>query len=213
MPTAPMSIPPPPKIHSYSKDTKAMLDSMMSASGMSQTDQRRLRAACAARPSAQLAPARKPLPVGRKPKFVDPLKGVPINPLVARQLPGGGGRVKQADILKAHGGSLDREQYKGGLPGTSSAVKKEELQNLMTYGVKQLPPPSHKRSDAPLAAAAPPAERALRAQIADEIAERQEFLQSMRAMGRAGDHEAKITGEIAERLRDLKDLDRLEAAK
>ena len=66
---------------------------------------------------------------------------------------------------------------------------------------------------APVAAAAPPAERALRAQIADEIAERQEFLQSMRAMGRAGDHEAKITGEIAERLRDLKDLDRLEAAK
>ena len=28
-PTVPMSIPPPPKIHSYSKDTKAMLDSMM----------------------------------------------------------------------------------------------------------------------------------------------------------------------------------------
>ena len=42
------------------------------------------------------------------------------------------------------------EHYKRGLPGTSLAVKKEELQTLMTYGVSQLPTPSHKRSDAPV---------------------------------------------------------------
>jgi len=194
-----------------------MLDSMMSASGLSLAEQRRLRNACEAGPSVQMAPRHRPLPVGRKPKFQDPLQGVAINPLIARSLPGGGGRVTQANILRAHGGSLERAQYQSGPAAASADSKKEGLQNLMTYGTTQLPPPKHGRRAAVPGAAAPrpqperSAESMLRGQIADEIAERQEFLETMRAMGKGAEHEAKLTGEIAERMQDLKALDRLES--
>uniref|UniRef100_A0A7S4F5R9 Uncharacterized protein n=2 Tax=Chrysotila carterae TaxID=13221 RepID=A0A7S4F5R9_CHRCT len=52
----------------------------------------------------------------------------------------------------------------------------------------------------------------LRNQIVDEVAERQEFLDSMAKMGKGTEYEAKIRGEIAERLADLKKLDQLEAS-
>ena len=191
-----------------------MLDTMMASSNLPLAEQRRLRAACAAGPSAQMQPRRKPLPVGRKPKFEDPLKGVAINPMIARQLPGGAGRVTQAEILRSHGGSLERDQFRGGQPaGTSSEIQKEELQNLMTYGSKRLPEPARKRTGA-AASNAPQcsAESSLRAQISDEIAERQDFLETMRAMGRGAEHEAKVKGEISERMQDLKALDRLESS-
>ena len=49
----------------------------------------------------------------------------------------------------------------------------------------------------------------LRAQIADEIAERQHFLDEMASLGRRGDKSllAQLRGEIAERVRDLARLD------
>mmetsp|Transcript_39237 Transcript_39237/g.103430 ORF Transcript_39237/g.103430 Transcript_39237/m.103430 type:complete len:209 (-) Transcript_39237:203-829(-) len=208
-----MSIPKPRKVTSYSQDTKSMLDSMMSASNLPLAEQRRLRAAVAAGPSQQMAPRHKPLPVGRKPQFQDPLRGVPINPSLARQLPGGGGRLMHSDILAAHGGSLEREQFRGGPERVSGAVRKEELQNLMTYGKKQLPPPSKPRA-APSQALEPARseEASMRDAIANEIAERQQFLDSMHALGKGGEHEARIKGEIAERLQDLKTLDRLETS-
>ena len=37
-------------------------------------------------------------------------------------------------------------------------------------------------------------------QIADEIAERQRFIDSMRALGKAGQHELRIKNEIADRM-------------
>ena len=43
-----------------------------------------------------------------------------------------------------------------------------------------------------------------------QVAERQDFLDAMRAMGRAAEHEAVISGEIRDRLNDLKVLDRIE---
>jgi uncharacterized protein YgfB (UPF0149 family) len=49
----------------------------------------------------------------------------------------------------------------------------------------------------------------LKQQIEDEIAERHEFLDRMRGLGRAHEHEARITGEIAERMQDLRALARI----
>jgi len=50
----------------------------------------------------------------------------------------------------------------------------------------------------------------LRNQIADEVAERQEFLDTMVAAGKGAEYEAEINGQIAERLADLRRLDALE---
>ena len=49
----------------------------------------------------------------------------------------------------------------------------------------------------------------LRGQIADEVAERQTFLDSMRAMGKGAEFEAQISAQIAERMDDLRRLDKL----
>ena len=193
-----------------------MLDSMMSSSGLPLAEQRRLRAAVDAGPSAQIVPRKKPLPVGRHPKFQDPLRGVPINPHIARRFPGGGGRMAQSDILRAHGGSLEREQFRGSLPATSSEVKREELANLMTYGTKQLPTVSHGRESVRTSSTSPRAiassDAALRDAIVDEIADRQTFLETMRQHGKGAEHESRINGEIAERLQDLKRVDQLIAS-
>lgn len=47
----------------------------------------------------------------------------------------------------------------------------------------------------------------MREAIVGEIEERREFLESMVAMGKGGEHEAQIKGQIAERMRDLATLD------
>ena len=49
-------------------------------------------------------------------------------------------------------------------------------------------------------------------QIADEIAERQRFIDSMRALGKAGQHELRIKNEIADRMSDLARVERLQRA-
>lgn len=71
---------------------------------------------------------------------------------------------------------------------------------------EQRPPPKPKSADARASGST------LRQQIEEEVAERQEFLDAMRAMGRGAEHEAVISGEIRDRLNDLKALDRLEGA-
>ena len=197
----------------YSKDTKQLLDSMMSASNLSLAEQRKLRAACAAGPSAQLQPARRPLPVGRMPKYEDKLKGVPINPRIAQHLPGAV-RRSQADILAANGGSMEREQFRGGPQIADRDEQKQRLQNRMTYGTAELPPSSVPRAARSCGMEASnstkSAEAALRDEIVGEIAERQEFLDQMRAAGCGAEHEQTITGQIAERMDDLRRLEKLE---
>ena len=47
-------------------------------------------------------------------------------------------------------------------------------------------------------------------QIADEIAERQRFIDNMRALGKAGQHELRIKNEIADRMSDLARVERLQ---
>ena len=49
----------------------------------------------------------------------------------------------------------------------------------------------------------------LRGKVADEVAERQAWLDNMRALGQAGPYEAQISAEIAERLDDLRRLDKI----
>ena len=72
--------------------------------------------------------------------------------------------------------------------------------------------PRHGRRARQLGTQAPPKneQEELRGQIADEVAERQAFLDEMRAMGKAGAFEAQINAQIAERMDDLRRLDRLE---
>jgi len=193
----------------YSSDTKDMLDKMMSASGLPLSEQRKLRNACAAGPSAQLPPGRRPLPVGRKPKYEDPLRGVAINPSIARSLPGASRRSQQ-DILAMNGGSLERDQFRGGAPVKDREAHKEALQQTMAFGRELGPPTKARDPPPPLPKAKASQEQELRAAIADEIAERQQFLDSMRGAGRGGEHEATIEAQISERLADLATLDRLE---
>ena len=85
-----------------------------------------------------------------------------------------------------------RNQFKGKMP-----------QEILA---EQRPPPKPKSADARASGST------LRQQIEEEVAERQEFLDAMRAMGRGAEHEAVISGEIRDRLNDLKALDRLEGA-
>ena len=66
-------------------------------------------------------------------------------------------------------------------------------------------------TDATASAAAAPRPTTLRQQIEDEVAERHEFLDQMRALGRPVDAStnARIECEIADRLQDLKKLEQL----
>ena len=52
-------------------------------------------------------------------------------------------------------------------------------------------------------------EETLRGQIADEVADRQAWLDDMRALGKAAPYEEQIQAQIAERMDDLRRLDKL----
>ena len=212
-------LPRPKPVKSYSGDTKSLLDSMMRQSNLPLSEQRHLRAAVDRGPSAQLAVRRRPLPVGRQPTYADPLRGVPINPALAQRIPGAS-RRSHADILAANGGSLEREQFRGGPPGTNREAAKEALQLSMQF--KGQPPAQQPRREGtngvargqtgrePSQVHARSEEAKLRDAIMDEIEERQKFLETMRAMGNS-EHEQAVTNQITERLADLKQLDKLEA--
>jgi len=205
-------IPKPKPTTSYSKDTQAMLDKMMSASGLPKTEQRRLRAACAAGPSAPLPAARRrPAGAGARPhQYEDLLKGVPINPRM--NLPGAHRRT-QAMILAEHGGSLERDQYGGGPPPADRAAQVLQLQQQMEFGRVLPEGPSAAGPSRGAPKPKPRAERpedALRSSIIAEIDERRQFIETMRAAGKT-EHEEAIQGQIAERLNDLKRLEALES--
>jgi hypothetical protein len=187
----------------YSKDTKKMLDDMMKTSGLPLSEQRKLRAAAAAGPSARMHPA------ARKPTTVQPyddlLRGIPIRPNMG--LPGT--RRTQQQILASHGGSLERDQFRGGPLAADRAQQKLALQQQMEFG-RALP-------DIPIATAeAPPqpqpsrqsAEASLRSAIVGEIEERRQFLDAMSAAGKF-EHETAVKAQISERMHDLERLDKL----
>lgn len=204
-------MPRPQPVKAYSKDTKNMLDKMMKDVGLPQAEQRRLRQAVAAGPSAPIA-RRRPGPASANAapqhRYEDLLQGVPINPMM--RLPGAH-RKSQAAILREHGGTMERDQFRGGLPAKDRTVMVTALQQQMEFG-RTLPGPSAdpKPRPAPSRSMVPKSsEDGLRDSIVTEIDERREFLETMRAAGRSGEHESAIKGQIAERLNDLKRLDAL----
>ena len=202
-----------------------MLDSMMSQSGLPLAEQRRLRAAVNAGPSASIAPRRGAQPAARRgpqPKgpYEDLLKGVPINPNLARQVPGARLRTKE-EIVARNGGTLERPQYGGGRPKVGGGLNKEQLQQKFEYGYVLGEQPTVSDSSGssirlqPAAASMPPPrvqrseEDSMREAIVREIDERREFLENMRAAGKGKEHEAAILGQISERMADLKVLENL----
>ena len=208
-------MPRPKPVTSYSKDTKKLLDSMMSSSGLPLAEQRRLRIAVDKGPGVPLPPARRrPAPRnGNQPQqpYEDLLQGVPIRPNMA--LPGMH-RKTQQQILIDHGGSMERDQFAGGGKQPKDRVAMtQQLQYKMEYG-KHAPPVGGGVASSSNAPPPPPPPRQrsendqLRDSIVTEIDERREFLEQQRAMGRT-EHDAAIQTQIAERLHDLKRLDAL----
>jgi hypothetical protein len=197
-------VPKPKPTTSYSKDTQKMLDKMMNASGLPQAEQRRLRAACAAGPSAPLAARRRPAGAAQA-KYEDLLQGVPINP--AMNLPGAH-RKTRAAILADNGGSLEREQYGGGRPVEDRAAQVERLQQQMTYGRVLGKPDGAVAAPKPQPKPVKRPEDDLRASIVSEIDERLQFVSAMRAAGKT-EHEDAVLAQIAERKHDLQRLDEL----
>lgn len=117
-------------------------------------------------------------------------------------------RRSEEEIRYAHN-NFERPMAPPGRPTQSSDARKDELalrnqfngktpQEILAEKRSSQPPPE-----------APPPPRSLKQQIEDEIAERHEFLDRMRGLGRAHEHEARITGEIAERMQDLRALARI----
>ena len=216
-------IPKPKPVTKYSKDTQTLLDSMMSASGLPAREQQRLRDACKAGPSAPLRPppGRKSVAqVSRRPgPHEDLLRGVPINPRLAAQVPGARLKTKEA-IIRENGGSLDRPQYGGGPKPADRSTLVLEHQQRMEFG-RVLPKPAAEgqlnstgrrllggTSSSSQQPQPSSEEEQMRASIVQEIEERRQFLDAMGSMGHT-EHKVQIHEQIAERLRDLKQLDEL----
>lgn len=202
----------PPK---YSKDTLATLDAMMKTSNLPLYEQRRLRAAAQAGPAAPMPPPRRrpQQQAQQRGPYEDLLKGVPINPRM--QLPGAH-RKSQQQIIRENGGTMERAQFRGGPPASNREEQKLRFQQKLQYGYELPPLPSD--------AVAPPQQQheyapprprreedVLREKVVMEIAERQSFLDTMRAAGKGAEHEDAIKAQIAERMRDLKTLDDIAA--
>lgn len=97
------------------------------------------------------------------------------------------------------------------VPTQSSDDKKDELALRNQFHGKTPQEIIAEEPGLPRKPAPTPSATTLRGQIEDEVAERQEWLDRMKDLGRGGEHEGRIAAEIAERLQDLKALDRLEA--
>lgn len=194
-----------------------MLDQMMASSGLPEREKRRLRAVTDGKPMPPRKGAtNKSVPPSQLP-YDNPLRGVPLNP---RLCPTPTIRSK-AGVLESVGGSMERPQFRGARPGQDREAEKDRLANTMTYGQAQLPaaaagPSASARLRANKSSAPVPVdlseEARLHKAICGEIDERREFLQSMRAAGRAAEHEAAIGAQIEERLGELAQLERMMAS-
>lgn len=121
--------------------------------------------------------------------------------------------------------NFDIPQAPPGAPFRSADEKKDELAEMNQFAEKKagggtrgrtakevlntLPKPSEDGERA-MADAAAYANRPLQDQITDEISERHDFLDRMTSLGRCGrDTQNRIEAEIADRMNDLKALERL----
>lgn len=127
---------------------------------------------------------------------------------------------KTGEELRQEHGEYARPMAPPGVPVRSSDEKKDELARAnqmagmsmeeMTRQRKAESIAADRRVGAGGAAAAPLSEKEqvakLRADIADEIADRQGFLNQMASAGRSREYEAQVNGEIADRMNDLRRL-------
>lgn len=117
-------------------------------------------------------------------------------------------RKKEEDI-RQEWDNFETPQAPPGMPVRSGDERKDELALRNQFNGKT---PQEMLAEAPKKVApAPPPPSSLRQQIEDEVAERHEFLDQMRALGRPVDAQtdARIKYEIADRLQDLKKLEQL----
>ena len=127
------------------------------------------------------------------------------------QIPGAHRKTRE-QILMEHGGTMERAQFRGAPPAPNRDAQKLALQQKFEFGYEL---PSQPTAKAAAPAAPPKARReedVLREKIVGEISERQQFLDAMRSAGKGAEYEDTITGQIAERMRDLKTLDGLSAS-
>jgi len=181
-----------------------LLDRMMADAKLPVTEQRRLRALAAGDASAA-QPSRR-VPRGSLPMlpYEDPLRGRAINPRIV----GGQQRKSHADIVAETNG-YERDMFRGRPNGgLARDEQKSALQDRYLNSTVGAPRRSQPKQPAPQPRQESEAS-ALHAQVRAEIAERQEFLTSMRAMGRAAEHEDTIQQQVAERMTELRKLERM----
>ncbi|KAG2496835.1 hypothetical protein HYH03_005240 [Edaphochlamys debaryana] len=135
--------------------------------------------------------------------------GGPAGAPMAPPIPGRfSGKKMQHEILRDT--PAEREMFVGGAPVVDREAEKDRLSRVMELGPKGV-----REMDAKLAAmkkeAQLKADRAKRAdvredmidQIVAEVRDRLTFLEDMRRLGRGGEYEATIRGEVAARLKEL----------
>lgn len=197
-----MSFAPRPK-PKPKNETKELLDKMMDACNLPDAEKRRLRALG----NGQRVAARGSAAPSRPRQYEDMLRGVALNPnIVTTRYT----RTRAEVVASLGPGGYDRPQFGGAPRPRDNEAEKASLQMHMQFGKD-----AAGRSLAPAPpVAAPPAPRvseeaALHQAISSEIDERRAFLDSMRAAGRAKEHEAVISAQIAERVQELKTVERL----
>lgn len=120
-------------------------------------------------------------------------------------------RRRGEEEIRANEDGFQRPRAPAGKPVRSSDAKKDELAMRNQFFGKTpqeiLAEDPRPRRAAPAAPSAASEEQQLHDAIADEIRERQDFLDEMTRLGQGDLHSQQIDMEIAERMRDLKKLE------
>jgi hypothetical protein len=126
---------------------------------------------------------------------------------------------RTGEELRAEHNGYERERAPRGAPSRSSDDKKDELamRNQLSGKtadevLREQAGPRRQRQAVGCGLSAPTEEEQmvdLRGEIADEIAERQDFLDQMTAAGRGNAYAPQLNAEIAERMADLRRLESL----
>jgi hypothetical protein len=199
----------------YSKGTQDLLSKMMRESKLTVHQQKVLAASMS---TGGALPASGPRPTAYRrekaphapPKtgaWEDPYRGVAFNPRMTQ----GMGRKPQAQISTDTRG-YEREAFRGGGRTVDRDAEKARLQDCFAFGEAGAPQVVTARAAMRATHAVPKRSdnEVLRDKIMTEIEERQQFLAEMRQLG-STKNDAQLRGEIAERMRDLKQLEGLMA--
>jgi len=196
--------------------TNALLDKMMADAKIPAAQQRHLRAVAEGKrpPHVPVAPAAARAARGGPSRpYEDRYAGIALNPsLVPRGI-----KLREEIVAETRG--YQRDMYRATYDGRPNTTDQKAMLQDSYFG------PAADRGAAPAgrgaravsrsAHTAPPPPRAkseaarLHEAIAEEIIERQEFLEEMRVAGRAQEIEGKLRREIAERMQELRRVEEL----